>query len=142
MAVSQSHSAKLSGASPRYRVRLLGDSRLADGGVSHREGDGRQLLAWAAVRWAIAAELGEPQGVRTVVFDLVVEQAGSDCTVCRLEAVPGEDAVALARAVVEGLGSERAGPSIKSLATDGFPSRWYPDLEAFEEAALEEILGG
>ncbi len=142
MADSQSHTAMVSGASRRYRVWLLGDPRLSEGGVSYREGDGRKLLAWAAVQRAIAAEVGEPQGVRTIVFDLVVEREGSDCTVCRLDAEPGEDAVALARAVAEGLGPERASPSIKSLVTDGLPSRWYPDLEAFEEAALEEILGG
>ncbi len=141
MAGSQSHTASVAGASPRYRVRLLGDPRVTDRGVLHGGDEGRQLLAWAAVERVIAAEVGEPQGVRTIVFDLVVEREGSDCTVCRLDADPGGEAVALAQAVAAGLGSERIGPSIKSLVTDGSPSRWYPDLESFEVAALEEILG-
>ncbi len=67
--------------------------------------------------------------------------AGSDRTVCRLDAEPGEDSIALARAIAEGVGPDRAGGSIKSLATDGSPSRWYPDLEAFEDAAREELRG-
>ncbi len=141
MAESQSLTAGVTGASRRYRVRLLGEPRPTKGGISHRGGEGCQLLAWAAVQRAIAAEVGEPQGVRTIVFDLVVEVEGSDCTVCRLDAEPGEDAIALARAIAGGSGPERASSSIKSLVTDGCPSRWYRDLEAFEEAALEEVLG-
>ena len=139
MADSQSLWGPEPGASSRYRVRLLGDPRVTDGGISHREGDRRQLLAWSEVQGAIAAEVGEPQGVRTVVFDLLVEHEGSDRTVCRLDAEPGEDSIALARAIAEGVGPDRSGGSIKSLATDGSPSRWYPDLEAFEDAAREEL---
>ncbi len=142
MADSQSHTAMVSGASWRYRVRLLGDPRLSEGGVSYREGDGRKLLAWAAVQRAIAAEVGEPQGVRTIVFDLVGALEGADCSVCRLDAEPGQDAVALARVIAEGIGPERASASIKSLVTDGLPNRWYPDLDAFEESIREEIAGG
>ena len=141
MADFQSIADRASGVSPCYRVRLLGDPRLAEGGVSHREGDGRLLLAWAAVQRAIAAEVGEPQGVRTIVFDLVVALEGADCTVCRLDAEPGQDAVALARVIAEGIGPERASASIKSLVTDGLPNRWYPDLDAFEESVREEIAG-
>ena len=142
MADSQVRRAALPGASSRYRVRLLADPSVSEEGISHREGEDRDLLAWAAVQRAIAAEVGEPQGVRTIVFDLVVEREGSDLTVCRLDADPCDGAVALARAVAEGIGPDRSSPSIKSLATDGSPNRWYPDLEAFEEAALEEFLGG
>ena len=141
MADSLSISGRVSSVSLRYRVRLLGDPRVVEGGVSHRDGDGPQLLAWAAVQRAIAAEVGEPQGVRTIVFDLLVENEGSDCTVCRLDAEPGEDAVAVARVIAQEIGPERASPSIKSLVTDGLPNRWYPDLEAFEESARQEIAG-
>lgn len=95
------------------------------------------LLDWARVRAARAAEVGEPQGVRTVVFDLIVEEAQGRVAL-RLDAEPGEEAQQLARAVAEALG-DRALPSLKSLAGDGIPTRWYPDLEGFEEAGGEEL---
>ena len=45
---------------------------------------------------ALAAEVGEPEGVRTVVFDLLVERKATGCVVCRFDADPGPEAKALA----------------------------------------------
>jgi hypothetical protein len=44
-------------------------------------------------------------------------------------------AAAIERALAPGLSA----PSIKSLAAEGSPSRWYQDLEEFEAAALESL---
>lgn len=126
-----------------YRAELL-ESPLVDAhGVRHGAGDARQELSWSRIRWAIAAEVGEPEGVRTIVFDLVVDGAHpvDGPRVLRLDAEPGEDAIALARAVARGLGDARKVASIRSLATDGIPTRWYPDLRAFEEDAAAELAG-
>jgi len=81
--------------------------------------------------------VGEPQGVRAIVFDLV-RREGTGWTAARLDAEPGEEASELARALDTALGSA-ARPSIKSLATDGIPSRWYPDLGLFEEETRRDL---
>jgi hypothetical protein len=124
----------------RYSVRLLAGALATGRGVVHHEGGLERLLAWEQVLWALAAEVGEPQGVRTVVFDLVVDRGEGSFSVCRFDAEPGEDAVAAACAIAEALPAERLGVSIKSLALDGVVCHWYPDLEALEEGALALLV--
>jgi hypothetical protein len=121
-----------------YPARVLERPVVDARGVRHGPEDERQELGWSRIVWAIAAEVGEPQGVRTIVFDLVA-RAGQGLRVLRVDAEPGEDAMALARAVAAGLGDARKIPSIRSLATDGIPARWYPDLHAFEQDAEAEL---
>jgi hypothetical protein len=124
----------------RYSVRLLAGAQATERGVMHHEGAAQSLLEWEEVDWALAAELGEPQGVRTIVFDLVVDRSAGSFSVCRFGAEPGEDAVAAARVIAGALPAERLGASIKSLAADGVSCRWYPDLESLEEAALALLV--
>ena len=87
---------------------------------------------------ALAAEVGEPEGVRTIVFDLVLE-AGDCFRVVRFAAEPGEEAVEAAQALARGLPAERLSAEIKSLASEGVAGAWHPDLELFEEAALAAL---
>lgn len=117
-------------------ARVLEDPEAVADGIRHGRGAARALLPWSAVRAAIAAEVGEPEGVRTVVFDLVVEQAGGS-RVLRLDAEPGADAMQLARAIAGGIGGDRKLPSIDSLAADGTPAHWFPDLGSFDDARVE-----
>jgi hypothetical protein len=63
-------------------------------------------------------------------------------SVRRLDAEPGEEAMAVARAIQTALGPEDVAPSIKSLAAEGAPSLRYQDLEEFEAAALESLSDG
>ena len=123
----------------RYRVHLMPDAEATDHGIAYRRGESSSLLEWSSVSQAVAAGLGEPDGVRTIVFDLVVESDGETCVVYRCDADPFDNAVQLARAIECALGPGRTGPSIKSIAADGSPTRWYPDLESFEEAVLEAL---
>lgn len=127
------------GAAPRapYRVEVLEAPELLPGGIGHGRQGRRTRLAWSEVEVAVAAEVGEPQGVRTIVFDLV-RREGAGWAAARLDAEPGGEATALARALDAALGSA-AHPSLKSLATDGIPSRWYPDLPGFEEATRADL---
>jgi hypothetical protein len=124
----------------RYRVCILHAPAAGALGVAHEEDGLPALLPWSRVKRAIAAEVGEPEGVRTIVFDLVVEDRGGFC-VYRLDAEPGEEAMNLARAIDRALDSDRRCPTIKSVATDGIPAAWHPDLRSFEEKALELIEG-
>lgn len=124
---------------PRYAARVLERPVVDAQGVRHGTGDEVEEIAWAEVAWAVAAEVGEPEGVRTIVFDLVTGADAAAFHVLRLDAEPGEDAIELARAVERGLPAERKVPSIRSLAIDGIPARWYPDLASFEEDARAEV---
>lgn len=128
----------------RYSVRLLAGAEATERGVLHHEDAATHCLEWEEVAWALAAEVGEPQGVRTIVFDLVVDRGAGSFAVCRFGAEPGEEAVAVARVIAGALPAERLGASLKSLAADGVICRWYPDLDSLEEASLELLvdLGG
>jgi len=122
-----------------YRVELLREIRLVADGVLHATPAGPRLLRWDEVRFALAAEVGEPEGVRAIVFDLVVGSGADGLRVARLDADPGPLAVEIARAIHSGVGVQQRGPSIKSLACDGFASWWHADLESFEEAAAAAV---
>jgi hypothetical protein len=124
---------------PVYRLQLLEDPQLSAAGIEHGPGQGRQLLPWADVVGALAAEVGEPEGVRTIVFDLLAQTHGRRVAV-RLDAEPGETATAVAQMVAAALG-ERARPSIKHLAADGIATLWFSDLASFEEIASAELAG-
>ena len=121
----------------RYLSRLLEEPRIGPRGVRHRAAGASSLLRWEVVRHAIAAEIGEPEGVRTIVFDLIAEVATGSLIAHRMDAEPGEEAMETARALTHRLAPEICGACLKSLAADGIPSRWYPDLESFEDDAVE-----
>jgi len=127
----------------RYRVQLLANPELCASGIAHGDPANPSIVEWSEVRWALAAEVGEPEGVRTIIFDLVVEQIsgldGSAFEVRRLGAEPGEEAMKLASAIERALAPQFSAPSIKSLAAEGTPSRWYQNLEELESAALESL---
>jgi hypothetical protein len=127
----------------RYRVQLLANPELCASGIAHGDSANPSIVEWSEVRWALAAEVGEPEGVRTIIFDLVVEQIsgldGSAFEVRRLGAEPGEEAMKLASAIERALAPQFSAPSIKSLAAEGTPSRWYQNLEELESAALESL---
>jgi hypothetical protein len=123
----------------RYRAHLLSEATPTERGVVYRRGEQHFLLTWSRVKRALAAEVGEPEGVRTIVFDLLVEMEGEDCVVLRLDADPGEDARIFGRAIELGVGEDRCDTSLRSVACDGMATRSYPDLELFEEAALEAL---
>lgn len=120
-----------------YQSIVLEEPRVGAAGVEHGPRSFRELVRWRDVNGAVAAEVGEPEGVRTIVFDLLARTSAGRLAL-RLDAEPGEPATALARAIAAAIG-ERARPSIKSLAVDGTPTQWFPDLEEFEEAASEEL---
>jgi hypothetical protein len=125
-----------------YRAQLLYDVRVGPGGLRFGTAGGERTLAWDEVWFAVAAEVGEPEGVRAIVFDLVVGRDAGGWRVLRLDAELGPFAEQIARAIQAGLPRERRGPSIKSLASDGVPSQWYADLESFEESVAAAVAGG
>jgi hypothetical protein len=134
------------GRRERYRVEVLPNRQLCERGIAYGDPANRSLLQWNAIQRALAAEVGEPEGVRTIIFDLVVDRIsqpeGLTFAVRRLDAEPGEEAMAVARAIETALEPEAVAPSIKSLSAEGTPSLRYQDLEEFEAAALHSLADG
>jgi hypothetical protein len=131
-----------SGHEQCYRVSVLPDASSSELGIRYRQPGGFRMLEWKMVQTALAGEVGEPEGVRTIVFDLVIDRVvtpqGVCFSVCRLDAEPGEAAMNLAEAIRSAI-RDNASPSIKSLAADGCPGLRYPDLEEFEAAAVQSL---
>ncbi|RIL00834.1 MAG: hypothetical protein DCC71_18445 [Proteobacteria bacterium] len=128
-----------SDAAERYRVEVLPWAEVVADGVRFREGAEPRLLPWARILSALAAHVGEPEGVSTVVFDLVIERKDSDVLVCRFDADPGDAAQETARRLYAKLGRERCSRSLCELAADGVPSRSYVDLESLAAGSLEDL---
>jgi hypothetical protein len=125
--------------STRYRVEVLPWAEVGPGGIAFSEGPEQRTLPWSRILHALAAYVGEPEGVCTIVFDLVVERKETECLVCRFDADPGEPARSVARALLDGLGRERCSRSLANLAAEGVPTRTYSDLDSLAEASLEEL---
>jgi hypothetical protein len=123
----------------RYRVEVLAWAEIGADGVRFREGVEPRVLGWDRVLHALAAHVGEPEGVSTVVFDLVVERKETDCLVCRFDADPGESAQTAARAIADRLGRARCSRSLLELAAEGVPTRSYADLDALAAGSLVEL---
>jgi hypothetical protein len=123
----------------RYCVDVLTWAEVGEHGVSYLNGGRRETLQWASVLRGLAAEVGEPEGVRTVVFDLVVELKDRSCVVCRFDAEPGLDAQEVAMQIAASIGRERCARSLTALASEGQASRQVPDLDTLAEAALAEL---
>jgi hypothetical protein len=121
-----------------YPLQLLEEPRLSVAGIEHGPEQGRELLRWRDVLGAVAAEVGEPEGVRTIVFDLLAQSNRGARVALRLDAEPGEPASEVAHLIAAALG-ERARPSIKSLAIDGVATLWFPDLASFEREAAGQL---
>jgi hypothetical protein len=128
-----------SGLPSHYRARLIEGAEVCEQGLAHGRGDERSLLAWSEVLRAFAAEVGEPEGIRTVVFDLVIGIEGLACRALRFDAEPGEAACAVASAIEQGVGADRCDASLHTVAEEGFVTPTHPDLEPFDEACLESL---
>ncbi len=126
-------------ATSRYRVEVLPWAEVQAAGIVFREGPADRTLPWSRILHALAAYVGEPEGVSTIVFDLVVERKETECLVCRFDADPGEAAQAVASTLLERLGRARCSRSLADLAKEGLPTRSYPDLDTLAEASLEEL---
>src|SRR5262249_56297447 len=77
------------GARAGYQAQLLREARVGVEGLLHRVAGAERRLAWAEIWFAVAAEIGEPEGGRTIVFDLVVGRDERGWQALRLDAEPG-----------------------------------------------------
>lgn len=119
-------------------VTLLPAARADARGVVYRRAAQSFLLPWSGIVAAHAAEVGEPEGVQTVVFDLVL--GGREARRCRLDADPGAPARELGQAIERGVGRVRCSPSLRAVALEGYATRSYPDLDAYEADVPGDLL--
>ncbi|MCC6642828.1 MAG: hypothetical protein IT386_16830 [Deltaproteobacteria bacterium] len=114
---------------------VLPEARADGPGILYRREEGLFLLPWRCIAAAHAAEVGEPEGVLTVVFDLAVASVPGGR--CRLDADPGEAARGLGQSIERGIGRGRCTASLRAVALEGYATRSYPDLESFEADSPE-----
>jgi len=138
-ALPRDAAASLLPPSARYHVDVLSWAEVGEHGVSYSNGSRRETLQWASVLCGLAAEVGEPEGVRTVVIDLVVERKDAEVVVCRFDVEPGLEAQEIAMQVAASVGRARCSRTLLALATDGTASRQVPDLDTLAEEALAEL---
>jgi len=138
-ALSPDVAASLPPPSARYHVDVLPWPEVGEHGVTYSNGSCRETLQWASVLLALAAEVGEPEGVRTVVIDLVVERKETEVVVCRFDVEPGPEAQEIAMEIAASVGRARCSRTLLALATDGAASRQVPDLDTLAEEALAEL---
>src|SRR5258705_1164227 len=87
-----------------YRLQLLEEPCVSGAGIEHGPERGRELLCWRDVLGAVAAEVGEPEGVRTIVFDLLAQASRGERVALRLDVEPGEPSTALSQVISAALG--------------------------------------
>ncbi len=99
----------------------------------------RHQVVWPAVQRAFAAEVGEPEGVRAVVFDLLWSDAPEGPTVVRFSVDPSEGPKRPAQQLVDSLGEARCSVSLRCLAREGQASDRFSHLDLLDEALLEAL---
>lgn len=99
----------------------------------------RHQVDWTAVERAFAAEVGEPEGVRAVVFDLLWSDAPEGPAVLRFSVDPSEGPKSPAQQLVDSLGEARCSVSLRSLAREGQASDRFSHLDLLDEALLEVL---
>ena len=92
---------------------------------------------WPRGLRAHAAAVGEPQGVRAVIFALVFERDGPRWRVLRFGAEPGDEA---ARQLSAALPTGCLTASLESLASDGTLGEWHPDPASLDESGLVALV--
>ena len=103
--------------------------RIAWEGATH-------AVAWSEIDRAFAAEVGEPEGVRAMVFDLAWSGAPDAPAILRFSVDPSEGPKRPAQHVVEALGAELCSDSLRALANDGRPTEHYSHIDFLDEALL------
>jgi len=101
-------------------------------GFRWRGSQGVGFVSWEFVQRAFAAEVGEPEGVRAVVFDLVVGAPDRPTRLFRFCRDPHDGAVSLARSLVSAVGG-RCSKRLRDFAREGQLGLSVPDLAALDE---------
>jgi len=127
------------GTVTRVRVLVPSEPEFCPRGVLFRCTGRPYLLVWERVCNVLAAEVGEPEGVRATIFDLMSALESGELGVCRISAEPGESARVWAHTLLVALGKQRCSASLCAVAERGFASRCYPDLASFEEAEFKAL---
>ena len=103
------------------------------------EGD-RYEIDWSEIEKALAAEVGEPEGVRAVIFDLVWPAAPPGAAILRFSIDPSDGPKRPAQLLLEALGESRCSGSLLGLAREGRPTARFSHLDQMDDALAEALI--
>jgi hypothetical protein len=102
------------------------------------EGD-RYEVDWTEIEKALAAEVGEPEGIRAVIFDLVWPGAPPGAAILRFSVDPCDGPKRPAQLLVAALGEARCSGSLLGLAREGRPTDRFSHLDQIDDALAEAL---
>lgn len=108
-------------------------------GISLEWDGSKYEIEWGEIGRAFAAEVGEPDGIRAVVFDLVWNDGPDGAVMLRFSVDPSDGPKHPAQLFVDSLGGWRCSASLQSLARDGRATDRFSHVDALDEALLEQL---
>lgn len=131
------HRAKRSDpAAAPHRVLTIEIPHFGARGFHWRAPSGAQFKPWDEVERARAAEVGEPEGVRTIVFEVLLRDPPR---VLRFCCDPLDGAQSLADTLATALGG-RCSKVLRDYAREGHMALTVPDLGLLDELAPDPPL--
>ena len=106
-------------------------------GATHR-------VPWAQLVAGFASQVGEPDGVRTIVFDLAccrfAFEGDPEPALLRFSIDPSEEPRGAAQRIVDMLGKTACSASLHALAREGATTESHADLQSLDEALLASLV--
>ena len=108
-------------------------------GATHR-------VPWAQLVAGFASQVGEPDGVRTIVFDLACcrfafdSEADPEPALLRFSIDPCEEPRGAAQRIVDMLGKAACSSSLHALAREGATTESHVDLQSLDEALFSSLV--
>lgn len=96
-------------------------------------------IEWNEIERVFAAEVGEPEGIRAIVFDLIWTGGPEGPVLLRFSVDPCDGPKHPAQRFVDSLGESRCSGSLRSLARDGRATDCFSHLDTLDEALLETL---
>ena len=100
----------------------------------------RHDIGWSEIARAFAAEVGEPEGIRAVVFDLAWPAAPECPAILRFSVDPCDGPKRPAQLFLDSLGVASCSNSLRSLATDGRATDLYSHIDLLDEALVTSLV--
>ncbi len=122
-----------------WTIGVIPAPHLAPTGIELEWQDRHCVIAWEDVAHAFAAEVGEPEGIRAVVFDLMCTAEVTGAVLLRFSVDPSDGPKGPAQRLVEVLGPKRCSHSLQAVAREGCATDRYSHLDQLDEAQLDAI---
>ena len=100
-----------------------------------------QRLPWSQIEAAFADAVGEPEGIRAIVYDLALRRPDPEGMrpVLRFSLDPWDGAAEVAKQLVTALGASRCSTPLQILAAEGALPVLHPDLSSLDAERATEL---